>query len=192
MGTPEIQALRLVRWNLFATFTFDSRTGHPSEIPSEAVQCKMFFTAARGLAKISGVHFHSLFWILRAERGEKNGRPHLHALFAGIPTRFVNERSCLALMSIWEHQRGGGIARCRVVSSASDALDYTLKDLDKEFEKRGADWYEFAKFGGRSIVTLSESLILRVGKNRFKTGDDGTRTRRSDNTQSGVGDMPTV
>ena len=76
---PEIYALSLIEWQLFASFTFKS------ERLADAVRLKMFFALLRRQADNFGIHFPELIWCLRTEAGEATGRLHQHALIAGLP-----------------------------------------------------------------------------------------------------------
>jgi len=181
MRFPEVEAIRTFPWQFFATFTFDSRNKPIGKVPGEPVQVKMFFTAVRRFAAASGIHFRSLLWVMRREIGEIGQREHLRALFAGVPNYFVNGRSCLALMSIWEDQRNGGIARVRTCVGQSETVDYVVEELDLS----GADRYELNKFGKAGNVMLSRSLLFRfqIGyRNDKKTGvvlRSGLKERRT-------------
>jgi hypothetical protein len=76
---PEIYALSLIEWQLFASLTFKSE-----KLP-DAVRIKMFFALMREQADNFGVHFKQMIWCLRTEAGEATGRLHLHAIIAGLP-----------------------------------------------------------------------------------------------------------
>ena len=65
---PEIYALSLIEWQLFASLTF--RSGKLAD----AVRVKMFFALMREQADHFGVHFKETIWCLRAEAGEATGR----------------------------------------------------------------------------------------------------------------------
>ena len=102
---PEIYALSLIEWQLFASLTFKS------ERLADAVRLKMFFALMREQADNFGVHFKETIWCLRTGRLEKlTGRLHLHALIAGFPKHALTTATCFAFMKIWE-QLGGGMAR---------------------------------------------------------------------------------
>src|SRR5436309_894314 len=81
---PEAVCLRLINWQLFSTLTFES-------IVSEPIRIKMAFAWLRVLASNFRIHFHTLLWCLRQERGEIGGRLHFHSLIANLPVnRLVN------------------------------------------------------------------------------------------------------
>lgn len=178
---PELQGLCRVQWQLFCTFTLRGET-----VPERHLAA-MFFSLVRETASNFGVHFKQLIWCLRRESGERTHRRHLHALIAGLPAYAITPRVCRATESIWE-RLGGGWAVVRVFDSTLAGTDYILKGLEqaqRSYDLQGANLYEFQKFGGRSDLTLSESLI-RVVMGRRQLAKRG----RSSTTQSGVNPTP--
>ena len=159
---PEKHLLENVEWQHFCTFTFKTLK------VSEAVWLKMFFAMMRKQADNFGVHFLKILWVLRQEKGEKTGRPHFHALIAGLPASAVTEATCFSFMRIWENL-GGGQARVRIYDSTLSGVEYVLKGVDEAFTNAGANWYELGKFGTRCDVMLSMSLIRHV-ENRSRFG----------------------
>jgi hypothetical protein len=159
---PEKHLLEHIEWQFFCTFTFKGLK------TVETVWLKMFFSLLREEAGYLGVHFSKILWVLRREKGEATGRPHYHALIAGLPASAVSESTCFSLMKMWE-RHGGGIARVRVYNSALTGVEYVLKGVDEAFTNAGANWYELGKFGVRCDVMLSVSLIHRV-QNRSRFG----------------------
>lgn len=159
---PEIYALSLIEWQLFATLTFKS------EKLAEAVRRKMFFALMRKQAEHFGVHFKQTIWCLRTEAGEATGRLHLHALIAGFPKHALKPATCFAFMKLWE-QLGGGMARVHVYSPLLDGVGYVLKGCEAEYQQAGGDFYETQKFGKRCDVMLSES-VFRVLAGRRQIG----------------------
>jgi hypothetical protein len=155
---PEIYALSLIEWQLFASLTFKS------EKLTEAVRIKMFFALMRRQADNFGVHFKKTIWCLRTERGETTARIHHHALIAGFPQHALSKATCFAFMKIWE-QLGGGMARVTLYSPLLDGVGYVLKGCEAEMKRAGGDYYETRKFGARCHVMLSES-IFRVIEGR--------------------------
>jgi len=67
---PELFALSLIEWQLFATLTFKS------DALADAVRLKMFFALMRKQADNFGVHFKENIWCLRREDGELVTRFH--------------------------------------------------------------------------------------------------------------------
>jgi hypothetical protein len=159
---PEIYALSLIEWQLFATLTFKS------EKLAEAVRRKMFFALMRKQADNFGVHFKETIWCLRTEAGEATGRLHLHALIAGFPEHALTTATCFAFMKIWEGLNGG-MARVHLYSASLDGVGYVLKGCEAEFQRAGGDFYETQKFGKRCDVMLSES-VFRVLEGRRQIG----------------------
>ena len=159
---PEIYALSLIDWQLFATLTFKS------ERLTSTVRIKMFFALMRRQADNFGVHFKQTIWCVRAERGEATGRPHLHALIAGFPEHAQTTATCFSFMRIWEGLNGG-MARVSLYSPSLDGVGYVLKGGEAEYARAGGDYYETKKFGGNCDVMLSES-VFRVIEGRRSIG----------------------
>jgi hypothetical protein len=159
---PELFALSLIDWQLFATLTFKS------DKLADAVRLKMFFALMREQADNFGVHFKETIWCLRRENGELTGRGHLHALIAGFPKHALTTATCFAFMKIWE-QHGGGMARVHLYSPLLDGVGYVLKGCELEYQRAGGDFYETKKFGGNCDVMLSES-VFRVLAGRRQIG----------------------
>ena len=159
---PEIYALSIIEWQLFATLTFKS------DRLADAVRFKMFFALMRKQAENFGVHFKETIWCLRTEAGEATGRLHLHALIAGFPKHALTTATCFSFMKIWE-QLGGGMARVHLYSPLLDGVGYVLKGCEAEYQRSGGDFYETKKFGGNCDVMLSES-VFRVLAGRRQIG----------------------
>lgn len=158
----EKHQLEVVGWQFFATLTFKSLK------VNEAVWLKMYFALMREQADNFGVHFSKLLWALRYELGEQTGRPHFHALIAGLPDSSVHAGTCFSFMRIWEKHRGGN-ARVRVYDPTFAGVDYVLDGVDEAVKTAGGNWYELNKFGGRCDVMLSMSLIRHM-QNRRRFG----------------------
>lgn len=169
---PEIYALSLIQWQLFASLTFKS------ERLTDAVRIKMFFALMRKQAEHFGVHFKNTIWCLRTEPGEITGRLHFHALIAGLPKHAGTTATCFSFMRIWE-QLGGGIPRVHVYSPLLDGVGYVLKGCEAEYQRAGGDYYETQKFGKNCDVMLSES-VFRVLAGRRQIG----RRRRQGQRQA--------
>ena len=159
---PEIYALSLIQWQLFASLTFKSAK------LADGVRMKMFFALMRKQAENFGVHFKKTIWCLRTEAGEATGRLHLHALIAGFPEHVVTTATCFSFMKLWE-KLGGGMARVTVYSPSLDGVGYVLKGCEAEYHRSGGDYYETQKFGKRCDVMLSES-VFRVLAGRRQIG----------------------
>ena len=169
---PEIYALSLIEWQLFATLTFRS------DKLADVVRLKMFFALMREQADNFGVHFKQTIWCLRREDGELTGRGHLHALIAGFPKHALTTATCFSFMKIWE-QLGGGMARVHLYSPSLNGVGYVLKGCEAEYQRAGGDYYETQKFGKHCDVMLSES-IFRVLEGRRQIG----KRRRSGQRQA--------
>lgn len=159
---PEKHLLANIEWQFFSTLTFKSLKVR------ESVWLKMYFAVIREQADNFGVHFSQILWALRYELGEQTGRPHFHALIAGLPNSAVHTATCFSWMKIWE-SHGGGNARVRVYDPTLAGVEYVLKGVDEAFTTAGANWYELNKFGQRCDVMLSMSLIRRM-ENRSRFG----------------------
>ena len=159
---PEIYALSLIEWQLFATLTFKSAK------LADRVRLKMFFALMRKQADNFEVHFKETIWCLRTEAGEVTGRLHLHALIAGFPKHAITTPTCFAFMRIWEGLNGG-MARVTLYSPLLDGVGYVLKGCEAEYQRAGGDFYETQKFGKRCDVMLSES-VFRVLAGRRQIG----------------------
>ena len=170
---PEKHTLENVGWQFFSTFTFKTLKA------SEAIWLKMYFALMREQAGNFRVHFTDLVWALRFERGEQTGRPHFHALIAGLPETGLNTATCFSFMRMWE-RFGGGQARVRLYDSSLPGVDYVLKGVDEAYISAGANWYELGKFGGSCSVMLSMSLIHHcMNRKRFGHRDrDGLFSQR--------------
>lgn len=159
---PEIYALSLIEWQLFATLTFKS------EKLADAVRIKMFFALMRRQADNFGVHFKKTIWCLRTEAGELTGRLHLHALIAGFPKHAISTATCFSFMRIWE-ELNGGMPRVRPYSPLLDGVGYVLKGCESEYQRTGGNYYEAQRFGRYCDVMLSES-VFRVLEGRRSIG----------------------
>jgi hypothetical protein len=159
---PEIYALSLIEWQLFASLTFKSAK------LADAVRMKMFFALMRKQAENFGVHFKKTIWCLRTEAGEATGRLHFHVLIAGFPQHAATTATCFSFMKIWE-KLGGGMARVTIYSPSLDGVGYVLKGCEAEYHRTGGDYYETQKFGKHCDVMLSES-VFRVLAGRRQIG----------------------
>jgi len=159
---PEVHVLAHVDWQFFSSLSFKSLA------VSRETWIKMYFALIRKQAENFGVHFYKILWALRYELGEQTGRPHFHALIAGLPNSAVQTRTCFSFMKIWEELRGGN-ARVRVYEPALAGVEYVLKGVDEAYKNNGANLYELHKFGKSCDVMLSRSLIYHL-QNRKRFG----------------------
>ncbi|MEJ0089959.1 MAG: hypothetical protein WDM80_09475 [Limisphaerales bacterium] len=163
---PEKHLLANVGWQFFGTLTFKSLK------VKEGVWLKMYFAMIREQADNFGVHFSKILWALRYELGEQTGRPHFHALIAGLPNSAVTDATIFAFDAIWR-RHGGGHPQVRVYDPTLAGVEYVLKGVDEAYNNvAGANWYELNKFGLRCDVMLSMSLIRHM-ENRSRFGHRG-------------------
>jgi hypothetical protein len=164
---PELLSLSSIEWQLFSTFTFKKE-----RLP-ERVRLAMFFALARTTARNFGLHFKSLLWLLRQERGETFGRLHYHVLIAGLPAHFAPFPTCNSTEKLWV-KFGGGHARVTVFNPSLKGVDYILKGGDEMARslstRMGGDYHELTKFGGACDLTLSESVCKGVFGNHLTWG----------------------
>jgi hypothetical protein len=154
MESAELHILANIQWDLFATLTFKQE-----DMP-ERIRISMAFALFRRIAKWNHLYFPDLPWCLRIERGESTGRVHLHALIGGLPAFSRNEDTCFAVMAMWS-RFGGGISRCRVYDQSRNGIGYMLKCLGWNDTTKGADGYEFAKFGSGSAELMIAKSVCR-------------------------------
>ena len=131
---PEIWALSRVEWQLFGGVSWKSES-----LP-ESVRLAVWFAALRSLASILRIHFKSLLWVLRVERGEKFCRLHNHFLLGGLPSSLVTKRTCAVFEQLLRNA-GAGISPTRIFDMRRAGVEYLMECLS------GADVYESGKFG---------------------------------------------
>jgi hypothetical protein len=157
-----VYLLRHVSWQWFGSLTFyDKRAPHRT--PPEWKQISLAFAWMRTFCRWYGVHFtRGLLWVLRAERGERNAREHLHGLFAGLPVNAMSLPGIFAAKNSWE-RFGGGNARLRRFNAIMEDGSYLLKpDL-----WNGGDAYESAKFGsGACRLFISHTTWEQIAQSR--------------------------
>ncbi len=149
--------LARIRWDVFGTLTFSGR------VPS----CKRAYGHAwqhlRRAARVVQRPYSRLLIVLRAERGELNGRFHFHYLLGGTLTR-----NAITLAHQLQHHWFGqawAISKCRPYDPARAGVAYVTKCLS------GADDYELRKFSLADTVTLSRS-VFRVIRSLDRMGRD--------------------
>lgn len=154
-------------------------------MPRQETRFGMFYRWKRQVSKISGTPQNRLLVALRAEVGEKGGRPHFHCLLGGVNSaNIMTLRS--QLFSEWLIIANGADADIRLYDSSLAGADYICKCLT------GANEYELKKFNLADQTTLSESVFhvvrilgemsdRRCGKLNRKYGqvanDSGFKTR---------------
>lgn len=171
----EIPSLSRIDWQYFVTLTL--ATG--KESVSDEWFVKHWFSLAREVAGWFRVHFLSVKWCLRLEKGEVTRRRHCHALMGGFPLNTINQHTCFAIKNQAE-KIGWGMARCYVFNGALDGVGYLLKSLaDAEWKHTaGASMYEFSKFRPDQVM-ISMSVIREID-HRSLRGD--TLRRKQEET----------
>lgn len=169
MNFGEIDIMTRFRdWEFFGTLTF---RGY---VPRESVRAKMGFGYLYRVARLAGVQFSQLAWVLRAEQGEIGGRHHFHYLLSrtNMP---LTVSSNFRLMKLWE-QMGGGMARVHVFDRLLCGPEYIGKCLSGVGTVAG-DFYESSKFGlTAEHPIISKSVLKTVSRpgNGFVVGVIGT------------------
>lgn len=161
--TPETYVLQNVPWQLFCTLTFEG------EQWTVGRRFKCFHAWVRQLGKSYGIPDRFLLWSGRYELGEVNGRPHFHALLAGLRETRAVKQDVFRAVKLWEGLRAG-FAHVRPYDDALDGVDYILKSakalhsdvsdglvagtLNLRRSGAGANAYESRKFDGRASEVL--------------------------------------
>jgi len=170
MEAPELYYLARIRWQVWSGFSFVGVTP-----PVERIRVAMWFSCMREFTEALGLHFHSVLWCLRQERGETTHREHFHALIAGLPEQMVNLGTCFLLQKLWA-QVGGGKAPVYLFDRSLAGIDYVCKCLGEAEESvLAGQIYESSKFGSKACeLMLSDSLkkcllnLSDVGESRLR------------------------
>lgn len=177
--------LRLIRWDFFATLTWDdvelttpsSRRNHVSR------------WILRWATHVCALQVRHIAWVTRWERGEAGDRPHCHLLIGRIPTRLINVHICFRIKEMWEHQypckcknrsKGNfpqcshGIAQIRLYDPTVNGESYMTKGRFSGEWAQGANAYELKKFNTDDCDALEinprawqEMLEARNGERRM-------------------------
>jgi len=147
-------------WDFFGTLTFRGA------VPIRSLQAKMWVGYVRQVERRLRLGEGRSLWVLRHEKGEQGHRDHFHFLWAGMPARFVNQRTCLVLMAMAEG-RGFGISRVRVFNRKLDGVDYVMKGLSAE------NLYEVGKFEITEARTVTLAPGVRASLMRSRYGKPG-------------------
>ena len=137
--------LSRVDWDLFITLTFKN------PLPRLHIRYGMAFRFVQDVSKITAVPYKNILLALRAEQGEKSGRPHLHALIGGTNTRNAITLSN-QLERAWRIISGNSIPDVRPYVRSLAGAEYVCKCL-------GANAYEQDKYSLAEQVTLSHSVL---------------------------------
>jgi hypothetical protein len=151
METSDFHVLNRVDWQFFVSLTF-------RKVVSERVQFTMVFSYLRDCARIFGIHFHALLWVVRRERGETFGRLHLHLLVGGASSCRCTTATCFMLIRSWE-AFGGGWARVYLYDARLNAGEYLSKPERFDTGLTGGEAYESGKFNARLVeLTIAHAV----------------------------------
>ena len=164
-ASPEAQPLTRIPWDFFGTLTFRGA------VPTRSLQRKMWVAFVRYSERRLRLAEGRSLWVLRHEQGEHGHRDHFHFLWAGMPARYVKQRTCLVLMALAE-TRGFGISRVRVYDRNLEGVEYVMKGLS------GENLYEVGRFEATEARTLTLSPGVRARLMRDRYGMPGIRTDR--------------
>jgi hypothetical protein len=150
--------LKLLRWQLFVTLTWD-------DIEATTGTSRMSHSRAwmRKWAKIFGLTINDLAFVTRWERGEVGDRPHCHMLICGLPRRHVHLTTCFRLKNSWQQ----GISQVRLYEPSAGGEAYMLKGKFSYAWAQGANAYELKKFNARELDALfisSKAMQLMMMK----------------------------
>ena len=113
---PEVELIgRFPEWEFFITLTF--KGANP---PRPVVGRKKAFAYLHQVAKLAGVPFGRLIWVLREERGESTRRLHYHLLI-GRTLLPLKSQSCFSLMHRWDRKLRNGFSRVSVFNRSLGA-----------------------------------------------------------------------
>jgi len=172
--------LSMQRWQFFVTLTFTSKdaAGNAVKVPDKGDRQRMLFAFLRDVARgykrdnatgkrIDCVRWESLFWVVREERGELNGRHHFHILLDGLPPSRCNQVERFALKALWS-KCGGGFADVRSFDTRLSGVRYVLKGLEGWIQ-RNANAYELKRFTEDHedrMLILADSCVRKWARNR--------------------------
>lgn len=172
-----LHVLQRCDWQLFCTLTF--RGIAPNVGPAKAA----FFAWLRTIARDSRepVDWREISAVLRYEYGGLGGRPHLHALFTGLPSSWVTRGGRMRLVQGWSGLRidkdffptgkvsfertkfelGYGFAEVQPFDAQLPGVKYIFKPQMA---------YEFSRFSDRAqslefrSIFFTEALTRRLAK----------------------------
>ena len=185
MEAPELYYLARIRWQVWAGFSFVGVTP-----PVERIRVSMWFAALRAVTDELGLHFPSLLWVLRQEKGEATHREHFHALIAGFPEQMVNIGTCFFIQKTWAAV-GGGKAPVHLFDRSLAGIDYVCKCLGEVDEATLAGQiYESNKFGSGSCELMLSDSLKKCLASESRLGE--RRLRRVKRKAFGKFSIPTV
>ncbi len=149
---PEDYFLRRLEWQIFGTLTLREKW-------SADKRKAKFIVLMRRLSKASGVHWNTLFWVLKVEQTALGEYSHIHFLVGTRPPMAPIASFCRFVHDQWARV-GGGISRVVPFIPGLRGREYVLKVFG---ENLGDDISNVAKDSNEP--TLSKSIIayLRRG-----------------------------
>lgn len=136
--------LNLVEWQLFLHLSFAALT--PSFNKRKA-KCEELCWK---MATLHRLHIHDLAFVIRFEDGERTGRPHCHAVLAGLPTRGTDVKSRLVYKA-WANRLMGN-AHVNAFLPSLPGVSYITDGLS-HYDAGTA--YEVAKFGTADAIYVN-------------------------------------
>jgi hypothetical protein len=157
--------LKLIRWDFFATLTWeDVDTTTPSSRRKHVDRWM-----DRWCAHIMGLKSLHIAFVIRWERGEIGDRPHCHLLISRVPSRHISLTTAFRMKGMWEHRHpctcenghieccNHGIAQVRLYDPSAGGVAYMLKGKFGSEWAQGANAYELRKFDSRDVDALDIS-----------------------------------
>lgn len=155
METAWAFQLNLVDWQLFAHLSFKSLT--PS-FKKRLAKCEEFFWKVAGAHRL---HLDDLSYVVRFENGDKTGRPHCHAVLAGLPERGTDDYS-LDAYTQWAFKIVGN-TKINPFLRSLPGVGYITEGLGL-YDPGTA--YEVAKFGAADAVYVSPQARMEFMRAR--------------------------
>ena len=154
--------LKLIRWDFFATLTWDDVESTTARSRMDQVNRWLQFCASRLTLKRE-----ALSYVVRWERGELGDRPHCHLLISRIPWRHINLNTCFTWRHYWMHRKectcekpqeqhcNRGLAQVRLYEPGGSSLEaYITKGKFGSNWAQRANAYELSKFNSRDLDAL--------------------------------------
>lgn len=161
---PDFYHIGQDNWDLFGTLTYNDDFIDPYDTRvGGGRRKKTAFCMLRRVFELDGTPFKKAQWVLRAEGGEKFGRPHFHFLVRNLKKRnSIQHHHTSALEAYWK-RKFDSFARIRPFHKWVDgASKYCVKE---------ANSYEVRKFGTAIEVEYSKSYIAHLlDRNNYNTG----------------------
>ena len=145
--------LKLIVWEFFCTFTWNSRARSCRRKRRTHVTRWLRYwarTVRPGVADPLG----QLAYVIRWERGEIGGLPHCYILISRFPERSINPSTCFAMKNTWKH----GISQVRLYDpyGPGDVSKYHSKGrFSSAADCEGANTYELRKFDRADWLYIS-------------------------------------